>query len=114
MLLEFAFKIESLNTIKKPWKYAIYRKRIEQILPGIIFNSGGVRHFEKAKVVYTRFAPRPIQDFDNLVGGWKPVQDTLVKANFFPDDSTEHIQVEYRQEKSEEYKVRIKILGMDE
>lgn len=78
-----------------------------------------LRRFEKViklpcKIIFTRYAPRTLDKFDNLPMALKWVLDAccaVITGDYRPGraDSCELIDVSYLQEKSEEYGVKIRI-----
>jgi Holliday junction resolvase RusA-like endonuclease len=62
---------------------------------------------EKRRVRVTRFGRQ--LDYDNLVGGCKPLVDALVRAGLIVDDSPDHVAVEYCQEKCKRKDARTEI-----
>jgi hypothetical protein len=61
-------------------------------------------------VTFTRIAPRPIADTDNLISGWKAVQDEVARLLGI-NDGDARIGFAYKQERGrpKEYAARIRI-----
>jgi Holliday junction resolvase RusA-like endonuclease len=62
-------------------------KQWKQVIHGLLLSNGATRHkpLEKAHVALTRKSSRE-PDWDNLVMGFKPVLDALVKCGVLADD----------------------------
>lgn len=65
----------------------------------------------KRRVLITRFYSGRCRDFDkgNLIGGCKPLMDSLVSHGLVFDDSPKWIEAHYFQERSHESSTRITI-----
>lgn len=65
--------------------------------------------FEKAIVRYVRYCGHIEPDQDNLASGFKWIQDGLVEAGFFVDDSMSHLEAYYEWEPSNPKNKRVTI-----
>jgi hypothetical protein len=57
------------------------------------------RQHQYKHVYVTRYGPREL-DFDNLVGGCKPLVDALFRAGLIWDDSPRYVHIEYEQQRT--------------
>lgn len=63
----------------------------------------------KVNATITRYSPGEL-DYDNLVGGCKPLVDTLVAVGLVWDDSPEWLVVDYRQTKCKRSEARTEVV----
>lgn len=94
----------SQNTERQNWKkWTAYA----------VMNDKPSKPFEKAKITYIRRASR-FMDCDNLVAGFKAVQDGLVSAGIIVNDSWDRIGMPtYLQEKTTRENAHIEVIVED-
>lgn len=100
-IVEIPMPTPSLNKLRKMHFHAVKRLRDQYTVllraATNAFNRAGPHQFRQ--VTIERHGAR-LLDYDNLVGGCKPLIDALCRSGLLWDDSPRHCQVTYTQTKT--------------
>jgi hypothetical protein len=117
--LEIKMKVEGKNTLTnwrqyKRHKWSGYKKKVMQGLQRVLFELEEIPQYEKAKMTFTRVAPRGL-DYDGLVYGGYLFLDALQTLNVIKNDNADHLLCTYHSQKGEpkEYKLIITLEEWD-
>ena len=114
--LEYRHRIRSpYEWATNRWKKYRYRTKDQNMLWGVWMSQRPNPPKKVKKVKFYRFAPRPLDECDNLQNAFKATNDQLIELLGYKDDSPRSgIKWEFENVKSKEYRVRIEIYGGDE
>ena len=112
MRLTIPYPTKSNNELRRmsPFGYRDLRNELTRIVQserraeGLLTALGG----ERRRVVITRYGPQ-LLDYDNLVGGAKPLIDALCNSGAIWDDDPKHLDVTVKQEKSSRREARTEV-----
>jgi hypothetical protein len=98
--IEIPMPTPSLNQLRKMHFHAVKRLRDRYTVilrtHATALNRAGPYQFRR--VIIERRGVRAL-DYDNLVGGCKPLVDALCRAGLLWDDAPKHCQIQYTQTK---------------
>ena len=106
-------KSPSLNKLKGRWALSNWKKAYLRQMRGydVVY---GLKKPKKALLYVCRYAKKAL-DYDNLVGGCKPLIDAIKELGMIVDDNEKWVKVTYTQtpadNEREFTKVKIKYVG---
>lgn len=102
IMVEIPVEIKSMNyfTWKRWYVYAGYKKRIFNALKkNLGKNESTESTRKKKKITIVSYRVRTL-DYDDFVGGCKPIPDCLKELGWIVDDSPKFVEVNYIQKKA--------------
>ncbi len=95
---------------RRGFNHHVYQRLKNDILLLVMTYARGVpKATGPRKVTLTRLIGKAGKkyDFDNLVGGLKPLLDVMVKQQLLTGDAPHQVAVEYRQERAKDHGTRV-------